>query len=56
MSTHAKNITGLAVEAMREVPWFAEAFNRLDRTERTDIRAEMTRLFSNYLNDHVYEK
>lgn len=48
-------MVGLAVEAMREVPWFVEAFNRLDRMERMDIRAEMSRLFSAYLNDHVYE-
>lgn len=56
MSTHAENMTGLAIEAMREVPWFVEAFNRLERCERMDIRAEMARLFSDYLNDHVYEK
>lgn len=54
MSSHAENLAGEAVGSLEVIPWFNEAFHRLDRNERREIRIEMVDRFGKYLNDHVY--
>lgn len=53
MSSHAEDFAGIAVKSLEVIPWFSEAFWRLGREERKEIRDEMVHRFSEYLKDNI---